>query len=156
MSAKSSSTRVPPTNPTDAEMLKICMKCGGACCKYIATEIDEPETIEDFENIRWYCAHKDTWVFMEEETWHVVFNGQCEFLKDDGSCGNYEDRPQVCRDHKFGECDYYLNGDFDLELRNMQEVDDYLRVRFPNHFRKKAAAERKADKKRAKSAASGS
>ncbi|MCP4545725.1 MAG: hypothetical protein GY835_04550 [bacterium] len=130
------------------------MKCGGACCKYIATEIDEPVTFADFENIRWYCTHKDTWVFKDDDSWHVVFNGPCEFLNADGSCGNYDDRPQVCRDHQFGECDYYLNGEFDLELHTLEDVDNYLRLRFPNHFRKKRLEAKRKSKVRADSDAS--
>jgi len=143
----------PPVNPSAEEMLAVCQQCGGACCRYVATEIDEPKNVEDFENIRWYCTHKDTWVFMEDGIWHLAFNGACEHLREDSSCGIYEDRPQVCRDHKFGECDYYLRGKFDLELRSMAEVDAYLHKRFPAHFRRKRLAA-KAKEKRQVSASS--
>ena len=141
----------PPKNPTDEEMLAVCKQCGGTCCTYMSVEIDAPSTLEDFENIRWYCAHKDVWVFKEDGDWYVVFNTVCEKLAEDYSCGIYPDRPQICREHKFGECDYYLRGQFDLELHSLEEVDAYLRKRFPNHFRKK----RLADKRKQKAGAAG-
>lgn len=126
-----------PEKMSTGEALAICQRCRATCCTYMAIEIDEPTTVADFQNIRWYCAHKETWVFREDGSWYVVFNTPCEHLQADYSCGIYETRPQVCRDHKFGECDYFLRGEFDLELRMIEEVDAYLRKRFPSHFRRK-------------------
>jgi len=141
----------PPVNPSAEEMLRTCKECHGTCCTYVAIEIDTPSSLADFENIRWYCAHKEVWVFKDEGEWYVAFNAVCEKLSEDFSCGIYPTRPQVCRDHQFGECDYFLRGRFDVELHSLEEVDAYLRKRFPNHFRKK----RLAEKQKAKVLASG-
>jgi Fe-S-cluster containining protein len=132
----------PPKNPTPEEMFRICKQCHGTCCTYVAIEIDCPTTLEDFENIRWYCAHQKVWVFKDAGSWYVAFDAVCEKLQSDFSCGIYPNRPKVCRDHKFGECDYYLRGAFEVELRSLDEVDAYLRKRFPSHFRKKRLADR--------------
>ncbi len=101
----------------------------------MAIEIDAPTTLADFENIRWYCAHKSTWVFKQDSSWFVVLDAVCDQLQADYTCGIYDKRPQVCRDHKFGECDYFLRGDFDVELRSIEAVEAYLRKRFPSHYR---------------------
>ena len=127
---------VPPENPDAEEILATCQRCGGKCCSYVALEIDEPTTRADFENIRWYCAHKDVWVFKEDGDWYVVFDSPCVELAEDFSCRIHDERPQVCRDHPFGECDYFLRGRFDLELRTREEVEAYIRRRFPRSFRK--------------------
>lgn len=136
-----------PERMNDAEVLATCQRCRATCCTYMAIEIDEPETVEEFENIRWYCAHKETWVFMEEETWYVVFNSPCDKLNADFSCSIHATRPQVCRDHEFGDCDYFLRGEFDVELRTIEEVDAYVREQFPDHFRRKRLAEKRKAKK---------
>ena len=121
-----------------AEMLKVCQDCGGRCCTYVASQIDDPDDLEDFENIRWYCAHQGVWVFMdEEEDWYVAFDARCEHLQDDFKCGIYDKRPAVCRNHKFGDCDYFLDGQFEVELRSLEDVDAYLRQRFPKKFVKR-------------------
>jgi len=123
--------RMPP-----GQILATCQRCRATCCTYMAIEIDAPTTLADFENIRWYCAHKQTWVFKDAGSWFVVFDTPCEQLQADYTCGIYDTRPQVCREHKFGECDYFLRGEFDLELRSLEAVEAYLRQRFPSHYRK--------------------
>ncbi len=119
------------------EMAKTCQLCRGKCCTYVAIEIDEPEDFDDFQNIRWYAAHKNVWVFMDDDEWYVAFDSPCEHLGEDFLCTTYENRPDVCRNHKFGECDYFLDGEFDLELRSMAEVDEYLKKRFPRKMVKR-------------------
>lgn len=137
-----------PEKMKDDEILDTCRRCRGTCCSYMAIEIDEPTTLDDFQNIRWYCAHKETWVFKEEDgEWHVVFNTPCDKLNEDYSCSIYGERPQVCRDHKFGECDYFLRGEFELEMHTLEEVDAYLRQRFPAHFRRKRIDDKRRNKK---------
>lgn len=118
-------------------MARFCQMCKGTCCKYVAVEIDTPESFDDFQDIRWYCAHKNVWVFMDDEDWYVAFDTPCEKLGDDWLCTIYEDRPDVCRNHKFGDCDYFLDGEFDLEFRSLEEVDAYLKERFPRKFVKR-------------------
>lgn len=125
------------------KILEICRACKGQCCTYVAVEIDEPEEFEDFENIRWYCAHKGTWVFKDDEGWYVAFDSPCEYLDEDFTCKIYEKRPSVCQNHDFGECDYFLDGEFELELRSLEDVDDYLRERFPRQFIKRPQRKRK-------------
>lgn len=125
-----------PERMSSGQILATCQRCRATCCTYMAIEIDAPTTLADFENIRWYCAHKNTWVFKEGASWFVVFDTPCDQLQADYSCGVYEKRPTVCREHTFGECDYFLRGEFDLELRSIEAVDAYLRKRFPSHYRK--------------------
>lgn len=133
----------PPESPDAETMLRICQDCHARCCSYVAIEIDTPESITDFENIRWYCAHKDIWVFMEDDEWHVVFESRCEKLGEDSGCTIYDKRPDTCKHYKWGECEYYLRGSFDLELRSLEEVDAYVKKRFPKRWARKQKARRK-------------
>ncbi|RMF80705.1 MAG: YkgJ family cysteine cluster protein, partial [Planctomycetota bacterium] len=32
----------------------LCEHCTGFCCRYIALPIEEPETRQDYDDIRWY------------------------------------------------------------------------------------------------------
>ena len=51
-----------------------CMECGAECCRYIATEIDEPTCKRDYDNVRWYLLHKDVYVFVDhDDCWYVEF-----------------------------------------------------------------------------------
>jgi len=54
-----------PKNPNP------CLGCSN-CCEYIATQIDRPTTIRDFDQIIWYLIHKDVWVYIDEENdWYI-------------------------------------------------------------------------------------
>jgi len=79
------------------------------CCRYVATQIDVPTTKREYDNIRWYLKHKDVFVFKDDEgDWYVEFAASCVELASDGRCGDYENRPRVCRQHGHGklECEF--------------------------------------------------
>ncbi len=87
--------------------------CDGCdkCCKYIALEIDEPETKKEFDQIRWFLIHKDVWIFIDhDDSWNIQFNTPCENLKE-GLCTVYETRPQICREYSSENCERFGDGD---------------------------------------------
>jgi uncharacterized protein len=114
--------------------LKSCEGCKGACCKYIAIEIDTPETIEDFSDIRWYVAHKNVNVYVEEDgTWNVEFLTPCEYLSDEGKCTIHEDyvkgvikRPAICREFITDSCPYHNEYNELFKFEKMEDVDKYI------------------------------
>ncbi|MFH1394634.1 MAG: YkgJ family cysteine cluster protein [Candidatus Omnitrophota bacterium] len=108
-----------------------CKKCEAKCCKYFAFQIDTPKNKNDFENIRWYLAHKGVKVFIEKRKWYMDIANPCRYLDENHSCKVYEKRPLVCRDHDTMDCER-VAGEFDHDyvFRNMEEFDKYLRVRF--------------------------
>ena len=92
----------------DGENSTTCDECPVLCCKYVAMEIDTPENLEDFEDIKWYTAHKNVNVYVEEDgTWNVEFLTPCEHLSDNGRCMIYENRPSICREYEQDECTFY-------------------------------------------------
>ena len=103
--------------------------CDGCdlCCKYIALEIDTPEDKNDYEQIRWYLAHKNVWVWIDhDDSWNLQFNTPCEKL-DKQLCTIYDKRPQICRDYSTDACERYGDGDsFKLLWKHMEEFDEWL------------------------------
>ena len=107
-------------------MANPCDKCSGRCCRYAAMEIDTPQTKSEFDEIRWYTAHRGVSVFVEDKRWYVNFATRCNFLTRDNQCEAYETRPKICRSHKATECEGPDGEyDFEIELRRPPEVDDY-------------------------------
>lgn len=79
---------------------ELCVECGARCCKYIATQIDTPDTKQEYDHIRWYLLHRDVGVFIDEENdWYLEFKAECESLEDDHRCGGYHTRPRICREY---------------------------------------------------------
>jgi len=109
-----------------------CTRCGGKCCRYVVVEIDKPRAKIDREEIRWFLAHKNVLVFVdnEDKTWNVQFNTPCEHLDERGRCRIYPRRYDICRDHDPATCEasggevaytvFHTTADFDRWWRNQQ------------------------------------
>ena len=69
-----------------------CDGCGGACCRVvkIAVQAMTPDQLR-WANMRGGIAGG---------YWHI--NSVCENLTDDGKCGIYNTRPDVCRQFEVG------------------------------------------------------
>lgn len=103
-----------------------CEECGGECCKKIAVEIDKPKTKKDFLDIKWYLAHKDINVYIDNEnTWLVQFNSKCKFLKN-RKCEIYKDRFPVCKNANLEECEVNSN-EVKTLFKNIEEYEEYLK-----------------------------
>ena len=105
------------------------LSCDGCdlCCRHVALEIDEPEDKEDFDQIRWFLAHNDVWVFLDhDDSWNVQFNTPCEKLNDE-LCSIYEKRPILCRKYSTENCEKYGEGDSHTKLwKTIEEFDEWL------------------------------
>jgi Fe-S-cluster containining protein len=107
---------------------KTCNDCNGMCCKHVAIEIDTPETKEDFENIRWFVAHKNVKVYIDEDDlWHVEFSTPCEFFGENNQCKIYDKRPAICREYSQEECLFHNPYAEKYTFNSLDEIDDYMR-----------------------------
>jgi uncharacterized protein len=93
-------------------------------------QIDVPRSRSDFENIRWYVSHHGSSIYVEKKKWFLHVDSPCRHLRDDGKCGIYETRPQICREHDPGECEYDQDYHADLEFMNLEDLDQYIQKRF--------------------------
>lgn len=105
-----------------------CYVCGSKCCKYLVVKLDDPEDVEDVEELRWFISHKHVLLCIDEDQWELVFITECEHLDPFGRCRIYEKRPDVCRDHSAEECEFTEPGEWgDRIFRSLEELDDYLK-----------------------------
>ncbi len=106
---------------------KTCADCNGKCCKYVAMEIDIPEVIEDFENIKWYVAHENIHVYIEEDgTWNIEFITKCKYLGKNNKCENYENRPEICKKYGQDECPFHNDYEESYSFRSIEDVEKYI------------------------------
>lgn len=116
---------------------KTCEGCNGKCCRYVAIEIDCPEDLEDFENIKWYVCHKNTNVYVEEDgTWNLEFLTPCEFLDENSKCTIYERRPKICREFNTDECPHYNNYKELFSFKRIEDVEEYIEKIFKKGLHK--------------------
>lgn len=103
----------------------LCEYCTAKCCRYFALPIDTPDSVQDFEFIRWYLLHDRASVFVEEDSWYLLVHTQCKHLQDDHRCGIYETRPQICRDYTTDNCEYEDEWTYDKYLEAPEQVWEY-------------------------------
>lgn len=86
----------------------LCADCD-SCCHYVATEIDKPTTVDEVQNIYWFLLHKNIGVYIGfDNKWYLEFITPCRKLKNK-LCGDYFNRPQICRDYNQKTCPQHLN-----------------------------------------------
>ena len=110
-----------------------CSFCKGTkCCVYVTQELDAPRSMSDFDHLLWQLAHKDMQAYKDEDGWFLIANNRCQFLQDDGGCGIYDTRPQICRDYSNDFCEYDEPAEIHFEhyFKTYQELDEYCRKRF--------------------------
>jgi Fe-S-cluster containining protein len=68
--------------------------------------------------------------------------GDCQHLLPDNRCGNYEDRPQICRDYNTDACEYDDPGVHERLFETPEQLWEYAEAIFPpkRKSRKKAIA----------------
>ncbi len=125
-----------------------CGDCPAICCKHVALEIDEPDTPSEFDDIRWYLAHRGVYVFVEDGDWYVGFKARCNMLGGKNDCKMYETRPNICRNYSTHNCEFTGDGSpYDLYFNNPDEIEEYAEQFFA---KKRAKVKKKKSKKGSK------
>jgi Fe-S-cluster containining protein len=132
-----------------------CAGCG-ACCTYVATQIDDPTTFKDYENLFWYLAHENVAVYIDwEGDWYLEFRTRCKNLTDAKTCAIYVDRPRVCSDFSFTDCE--KNSGEPAAKHHFDSYEDllgFLQARRPKAFARYARKRRELLRARERAAAS--
>ena len=111
-------------------------KCGYCtntiCCGYLTQEIDTPRSKQDFDLLLWQISHRNIHIFKDEGSWYLMAENACTHLLNDGRCGIYDDRPQICRDYSNDYCEFDQPAEegFDLYFKSYEELLAYLKKRF--------------------------
>ena len=114
-----------------------CKDCG-ACCEYIAIEIDAPTGYKDYDHVHWYLVHRDVAVYIDwEGDWFVEFATRCEHLSNTATCGIYSERPQICSDFSWEECEKSTGEDgHKVRFETPDEFLAWFEERRPKAFKK--------------------
>ncbi len=128
-----------------------CSECGH-CCTYVSVEIDNPSTFGDYDNVYWYLTHRAVSVYVDwEGDWFIEFETVCEHLSEARTCGIYEERPKICSDFSWNECEKTTNEPaWKHRFTTPDELLAFMREKRPRNYerytveREKLAAKRRA------------
>ena len=128
-----------------------CSGCG-RCCTYVAVEIDNPSSFEEYDNIYWYLTHKGVSVYVDwESDWYIEFETVCEHLSDAKTCNIYEERPKICSDFSWDECEHSTQEPaWKFRFEKPQELLDFLEAKRPRNFERYMKEREKLLQKREK------
>lgn len=117
-----------------------CNECG-ACCRYIAVEIDSPTTYQDYDHIYWYLTHRSVAVYIDwDGDWYLEFETVCEHLTADATCGIYAERPRICSDFSWDTCEQTTNEPaFKARFEKPAEFMAWFETRRPKAYARYAA-----------------
>lgn len=128
-----------------------CRKCIAKCCEYFCFEIDEPDTYEEFDDIRWYLCHEGISVHIDEGEWYISIENRCKMLHKDNKCAIYGERPLICRTYDPATCDDTdRDYGYDEEFLTPEEIERYARRKLGGeaYDRAKARAQAKVNQKK--------
>ena len=111
------------------DLTRMCVACGAKCCSYFALEIDLPDCPKEYEKIRWYLAHKKTWVFTDDGKWYLMVLNECEYLGDNMLCADYKNRPAICREHTQENCECDTDVFYDDLFKTTREFENWLNIK---------------------------
>ncbi len=111
----------------------LCDHCTAKCCRYFALPLETPDTLKDFEYIRWYMLHGETTIFCEDDDWYLMVHNKCDHLQPDQRCGIYETRPQICRNYSTDECEYEDDWTYDRYWETPEQVSEYAEAILPTN-----------------------
>lgn len=115
----------------------LCSYCTARCCRYFALPIDTPDTIEEFDSVRWYMLHGRVSIFVDDGTWYLMVHADCQALRDDYMCGIYEDRPKICRTYTTDECEFDNDAVYEQFFETPEQLWEYAEAIFPPKKKKK-------------------
>ncbi|MDG2307137.1 MAG: YkgJ family cysteine cluster protein [Candidatus Binatia bacterium] len=140
MSKRSSTPKKPTLTPPTLTKLSghPCFSCS-QCCTYIATQIDEPTTMKDYDHISWYLYHAGISVYIDwEGAWYLQMETRCENLTDKGLCGIYDHRPAICKDFDWRDCEKQLTAEDEpaekFSFRTSEQFFTWLEAKRPRTY----------------------
>lgn len=115
-----------------------CGTCNGACCRYVSVHIDTPNSLDDFDEVKWFVSHRNIVVYKDcEDDWLVEFNTRCKFLNKNNRCTDYENRTDVCRDYGPDDCTKTSTADAKIVFRKPSDVERHTARRWPKKKKKR-------------------
>jgi Fe-S-cluster containining protein len=85
-----------------------CFGCA-KCCRYVAVGITAPRGPKRYEEVLWFLYHRGVSVYVDwDGDWYLQFATVCEHLTPMGLCGIHSERPSICRDFDWRECEHHV------------------------------------------------
>jgi Fe-S-cluster containining protein len=120
---KSKVVKRPLVKKTD---LPQCGECPAACCHDLTITIKKPRTNHDLDVLMWQLNYDSVAIYVRNRRWHMLIKGACQYLGKDNLCTIYEDRFDICRDHKPPYCEWFDDW-YDYMFLDPKELETFIK-----------------------------
>jgi len=96
--------------------------CKAICCRYIVKRISPPRVRLDWDELYWFLCHEKVAVYIEGRKWYLLVNVPCVHLTRAWRCRAYPERPDVCRMHDPGNCEFTGEVDFQDYMESPRDL----------------------------------
>ena len=107
---------------------EVCSHCPSLCCKNLSMMIYRPENRSEVEDLKWQLRFDTVKVYIRNHRWYQLIEGRCMYLAEDGSCLEYDGRPNKCRRHNPPDCEFF-GSFYDVMIETPEELEAYLESR---------------------------
>jgi len=114
------------SKPKKDKKKNVCLECPSLCCRDLSIPTTRPRTRFDIDQMKWYLHFDTVSVYVRNHRWYLLIKGKCMYLGEDTLCTNYENRPDVCREHNPPDCERYADF-FDVMITTPDELDEFLK-----------------------------
>ena len=117
-----------PRGPDDkckTTFIDDCSSCPAMCCHDLSINIKKPRNLGQIAELKWQLNYENVGIYVRNLRWHLIIKSKCRYLGDDNLCTIYEERDEVCRDHKPPYCERYADW-YDIMFTTAEELDAYL------------------------------
>lgn len=95
----------------------------------------------DYDHISWYLHHAGISVYIDwDGGWYLQVETRCDHLTEHGLCGIYDQRPAICKDFDWRDCEKQQTPDDDPPekylFRTSDEFFEWLGRRRPKTYAK--------------------
>ncbi len=109
----------------DSEYEELCKECNAPCCRGITMLITKPRTKTEINELTQYLHFDTARVFIRNNKWYLIFDGNCIYLSKKNMCRKYTKRPARCRRHNPPDCERFAEW-YDLLFSTPEEFEEYL------------------------------
>jgi len=102
-----------------------CIDCDAPCCRGITMLITKPRTKTDINELTQYLHFDTSTVFIRNNKWYLMFEGNCIYLSKKNLCKKYTKRPARCRRHNPPDCEKFDKW-YDVLISTPEEFGAYL------------------------------
>ncbi len=124
-------------NIGDKQKTKSRASCKEPYGDTLVLPLDTPEDWNDYDDMRWYLAHKRVSIYVWQGKWYLQIRNKCRYLaKKKRKCKIQTERPAFCTGRSHVPDRSTMLDKSDMYFRDDKQMKEWMRIRFPRRAKR--------------------